>query len=74
MLYKHSFKNYLRDTIQEHNRTTLYVDPNAIEFAKVTREHFQEALVKCPKILAVFQEQLNKVFDQSGGTAGMEAL
>ena len=75
MHYNHSFRNYLRDVIVKQNAgTTLDMQADAVEFFKITREVFGDALRMCPKIVEIFEAQVDRCYEKSGVAKGMEAL
>ncbi|GMH97998.1 hypothetical protein TrST_g1248 [Triparma strigata] len=75
MHYNHSFRNYLRDVIVKQNAgTTLDMHADAVEFFKITREVFGDALRVCPKIVEIFEAQVDRCYEKSGVAKGMEAL
>jgi hypothetical protein len=74
MHYNHSFKNYLKDVILLRKKSTLELDSDGVEFCKVTKEIFQEALSKCPKIVDHFAENIENILRLSGVRPGMEAM
>jgi hypothetical protein len=71
MHYRHSFHMFLRDEVVAQNKgTTLDLDADGVEFAKVTPRMFEDALRKCPKICEVFGAQLTRVAEKSGVREG----
>ena len=74
MHYNHSFKNYLKDVILLRKKSTLELDSDAVEFCKVTKEIFEEALSKCPKIVDHFADNIEHILRLSGVQQGMEAM
>ena len=75
MHYNHTFKNHLRDVILERNRgTTLSLDSQGVEYFKITKDIFAEALNNSPKIVESYQKQMERAFERGGFKPGMEAL
>jgi len=74
MYYNHSFKNYLKDVIFLRKKSTLELDSDGVEFCRVTKEIFQEALGRCPKIVSYFATNIEHILKLSGVQPGMEKL
>ena len=80
MHYRHSFRAYLQDALLKENKkenknaTIDLSGGSAVEFAKVTRDVFEDALRKCPKIVQVFGEHVSSAVESSGAAEGEGGL